>query len=290
MRTLRTCALTCKSWLARSQHNLFRSIRYDLSRKIRLRKNTYNAFRRYFVARPGPLVLDALANVLDSSPHLQPLVQEIEVLLPGDPRQLEQYDDLNRWGAAPRIDLAPLELCSRLLPALSTLRLVGFHRDANILESIFGAMFNLPRRVWSYTVTTLELHHVAFAWYIEFVGIYTGLVNLRNLECEHILWGKPFGFNDGGIAIEPCAVSRLRLEGLNEYEVRIPCPPPLLALMGMLWKDTSTRYLERDVGPLLAAVTSSLVDLTLDAAELLRPLSGKLALLYIRGIPLHCAM
>lgn len=70
--------------------------------------------------------------------------------------------------------------------------------------------------------------------------------------------------------------------------MRIPCPPPLLALMGMLRKDTSTRYLERDVGPLLAAATSSLVDLTLDAAELLRPLSGKLAPPYIRGIPLHC--
>ncbi|KAL1945841.1 hypothetical protein VTO73DRAFT_1843 [Trametes versicolor] len=145
----------------------------------------------------------------------------------------------------PSIALDHLGYCSSVLPALNTLRLIGFHRDVDTLESLEGVTYPSPPSFRS--VTTLELHHILFRYFFDFVGIVTALVNLRALECEHVHWWRP------SRAIQPFAISRLRLEGLNEYE------------------ETSTRYQKRDIGPLLAAAATSLVDLTIDAAELLRP-------------------
>ncbi|EIW62696.1 uncharacterized protein TRAVEDRAFT_43036 [Trametes versicolor FP-101664 SS1] len=212
------------------------------------------------IAPPGPSVFDTL----DNAPYLRHLVKEIEVLLPSDPCQSpELWNSPSPYAfLAGKLKLTPLGRCSQLsLPALTTLRFVGFYQDAATLQMIAnGASLDFfgVTATWFPTVTTLELRHIIFNHCNQFAWLVASFVNLRNLECKHIHWG-PFGnfdFYGRRLAIEPCTISRLRLEGLNEYE------------------ETSRLYRDRDAGPLLAAVASSLVDLTIDAAELLRPPSS----------------
>lgn len=231
---LRNCALTCKSWLPRSQYNLFRRVRYHIPGTLQERKHVQRIItlpfqrRHKTVSPPGPSVFDALANVLDNAPCLKHLVREIEVLLPCDPHQSpEQWNGPKPWSSshAGGLNLAPLERCSQLsLPALNTLRFVGFYRDAATLEIVDSARFHFIPTILFHTVTTLELHYIVINSCYVFEWIIASLGNLRNLECEHTHWGPPYGnFNTyHRIAVGPCTVSRLRLEGLNEYEVRIP--------------------------------------------------------------------
>lgn len=217
LQVLRSCALTCKAWLLRSQYNLFRCVQFDFSCRVPLRSHTckgLNPLRRHVqvVAPPSHFVLERLGDVLYKSPNLQHLVREIDVLLPGDPYELGQWT--GPTVRIPSIDLERLDYYSPVLPAVNTLRLIGFHQDAETLELLEGAAFSTPPSFRS--VTTLELHHIIFRWYFDLVDIVTALVNLRTLECEHVHWWRASG------AIQPFAICRLRLEGLNEYEVNIP--------------------------------------------------------------------
>ncbi|KAI0762009.1 hypothetical protein BD413DRAFT_221869 [Trametes elegans] len=183
-RILKSCSLTCKAWVWRSQFHLFHRIVAGVCGGILLRK---------------------LAKALDHAPHLRSNIRELEVFMPGQRNEM--------WLPLASVeDTLPLLMRGSFVE-LHTLRISGTHRDGYSLTlppTLYSGFYQFRR------LTTLSLHDILFPKFSDFSSLLLVLSDLETLGCDLVLWrdDNPESFPSAEYS-DSCRLSHLVLKKIN---------------------------------------------------------------------------
>ncbi|KAI0690164.1 hypothetical protein BC835DRAFT_1281515 [Cytidiella melzeri] len=168
---LRACSLTCRPWLPRSRHHLFRSIQIEPGRRGA-------AFR----------------TLLDANPDIGQYVQDMEIFGSGSDIPIERVVRME-WPtlrAGPQTPYTPLvQRCvldnvlpksTKVLRRVSCLRVVAMHIHSELVDILL--------RHFS-AINTLVLNKCRSATFADFIALPRGFREVSCLKLHDIHWLRP---------------------------------------------------------------------------------------------------
>ncbi|GBE88104.1 hypothetical protein BKA93DRAFT_828435 [Sparassis latifolia] len=181
--TLRSCALTCRAWLARSQYNLFHTVELNTREQ-----------------------LHAFSKLIDQSPRLATFVQELIIKHPDDNKPFRL------------MTIFPI-VFARKLPRLRSLTLESPYATPSVAP--FHRIYFIAIHEFA-SITDLQLFHVEFRSFSDFARLVSNFPNLLAVECWNVSWlghgSNPFAL--GGyrsrLRLNDLTVDDVELSGLAQ--------------------------------------------------------------------------